>query len=224
MAGFTSETLSFLRDLAADPHPAFFAANRHRYDAHVLAPARAFVTALVPLLAELSPSLVAEPRVHGSILHPRQDVRFASDRALYRDHLGLLFWEGHRAAAPSVLFLRLHPDHVTVGAGARRMDPETLRTYRRRVLDADAGKQLVTAVGAVEDAGWTLRGQTLVHGPRALRCEDPDRARLLRHTALWTSDELAHPGVLGSSRFARWCVRRWRQQWPLHRWAADHLG
>lgn len=223
MSGFTPDTLRLLCDLAADPDPSAFAANRDRYEAHWLAPARAFVTTVAPLLADLSDDLVADPRVHGSILHPRQDVRFDRERPLYRDHVGLLFWEGERTSAPSVLFLRVHPDHVTLGAGARRLGRDQLRAYRTAVVD-DAGGVLVSAVEAVERAGWPLHGQALATGPRDVRSDDPDRARLLRHTALWTSADLAHPGVLGSARFAAWCVRRWRQQWPLHRWLVDHIG
>lgn len=223
MAGFTPDTLRLLRDLAAHSDPATFAAHRDRYEAHWVAPARAFVTSVAPLLAELSDDLVADPRVHGSILHPRQDVRFDRDRPLYRDHVGLLFWEGDRATATSVLFLRVNPDHVTLGAGARRLDRDRLRAYRAGVVDDDVGNALVSAVGAVERAGWPIHGRTLSTGPRAVRSDDPDRARLLRHTALWTSDDLPHPGVLDSTRFASWCVRRWRQQWPLHRWLVDHV-
>lgn len=225
MAGFTPDTSRLLRDLAADPDPATFAANRDRYEAHWLAPARAFVRAAAPLLAELSPTLTADPRVHGSILHPRQDVRFDPERGLYRDHVGLLFWEGDRAAATSVLFLRVHPQHVTLGCGARWLDRDRLRAYRAAVVDDEAGGALVDAVGAIEQAGWSVHGRTLATGPRGLRSDDPDRARMLRHTALWVADDLPPPGVIGSTtRFARWCVRRWCQQWPLHRWLVDHVG
>ncbi len=223
-AGFTPQTLDFLRDLAERPDPDFFATNRDRYHAHWRDPARAFVTAAGPELSALSPDLTADPRVHGSILHPRQDVRFGRDRALYRDHVGLLFWEGQRATATSVLFLRLHPDHVTLGCGARRLDRDQLRAYRQAVVDPTAGSELTTAVAEVEGHGWPVHGQTLARGPRRVRSDDPARQRLLRHTALWTSADLDLPGVLDARRFARWCVRRWRQQWPVHRWLADHIG
>jgi uncharacterized protein (TIGR02453 family) len=224
MAGFPPDTLTLLTDLAADPVPAAFDTNRDRYHDHWLAPARAFVESAGPRLRDLAPGLRAEPRVHGSILHPRQDVRFGTDRALYRDHVGVVFWEGDRATAPSMLYLRVHPDHVTLGAGARRLDRDQLRRYRQLVVDEDAGAALVDAVEEVEGAGWTLHGQTLATGPRSVASDDPDRARLLRHTALWAADDLPHPGVLGSTRFVDWCVRRWGQLLPLHRWVVDHLG
>lgn len=224
MAGFPADTLTFLSDLADDPTPGFFDAHRDRYHDHCLGPARAFVEAAAPLLASLSPRLRAVARVHGSILHPRQDVRFAPHRPRYRDHVGLLFWEGERATAPSVLYLRVHPDHVTIGAGARSFDRDALRAYRDGVVDPVAGGALVDAVTAVEKAGWPVHGAMLVTGPRQVRSDDPDRARLLRHTALWAGADLPHPGVLGTARFPAWCVRRWQQLWPLHRWVTDHLG
>jgi uncharacterized protein (TIGR02453 family) len=223
MSGFGPETLALLTDLSADPRPEVFDANRQRYHDHWVAPARAFVDAVGPRLAAMAPGLRAEPRVHGSILHPRQDVRFGPDRPLYRDHVGLIFWEGDRATATSVLFLRVHPDRVMVGAGARSFDRERLARYRQLVMDDAAGADLVRTVADVEAAGWTLHGEQLAVGPRDRRSDDPDRARLLRHTALWAGDDLPHPGVLSSRRFVDWCVRRWEQQLPLHRWLTDHL-
>jgi uncharacterized protein (TIGR02453 family) len=221
--GFPPETLSLLADLTADPTPAAFDANRERYHAHWVGAARDVVEALAPHLAALSPALRAEPRVHGSILHPRQDVRLGRDRPPYRDHIGLLFWEGDRATAPSVLFLRLHADRLVLGAGARRLDPPRLRAYRTAVVDPARGGALVDAVAAIESAGWAVRGETLARGPRDVTSDDPDRARLLRHTALWGEQDLPHPGVLGSARLAAWCARRWAQLLPLHRWLTDEL-
>lgn len=224
MSGFGPETLALLSDLSADPLPEVFDTNRQRYHDHWVGPAQAFIDAVGPRLATLAPRLQADPRVHGSILHPRQDIRFMKDRPLYRDHVGLMFWEGDRASAASVLFLRVHPDRVVIGAGARSFDREGLRRYRHRVVDHAVGRDLVRAVADVEAAGWTIHGERLAVGPRDVRSDDPDRARFLRHTALWASDDLPHPGVLGSRRFVDWCVRRWEQQLPLHRWLTDHLG
>lgn len=223
MAGFPPDTLTFLRDLAADPTAAFFDAHRDRYHAYWSAPARAFVEAVAPALCDLSPALRAEPRVHGSILHPRQDVRRGRDRPPYRDHVGLIFWEGDRGAAPSVLFLRVHPDHVTIGAGARWFERDRLRAYRRAVLDPDRGNALADTVDDVTAAGWMVHGATLRSGPRGITTPDPQRAALLRHTALWAEDDLPVPGVLGTARFPTWCVRRWAQLLPLHRWLTDEL-
>jgi uncharacterized protein (TIGR02453 family) len=224
MSGFGPETLALLSDLSADPRPEVFDANRQRYHDYWVGPARAFVDAVGPRLAALVPGVRAEPRVHGSILHPRQDIRFGKDRPLYRDHVGLIFWEGDRASAVSVLYLRVHHDRVAIGAGARLLDRDGLARYRRQVVDDGAGGELVRAVADVEAAGWTIHGDQLAVGPRDVRSDDPDRARLLRHTALWAEDDLPHPGVLGSRRFVDWCVRRWAQQLPIHRWLTDHLG
>lgn len=223
MAGFTTDTLDLLRDLAGASDRTTFARHRARYDTHWLAPARAFVETVGPLLTMLAPDLRAEPRVHGSILHPRRDVRFGRDGGLYRDHVGFVFWQGDRAEAASVLFLRVHPDHVTIGAGARSLAPHRLRAWRAAVVDPKVGAGLLGVVDGVERAGWPLQGATLATGPRTVTSDDPDRARLLRHTAVWVGRDLPHPGVLGSSRFASWCVRRWQQQWPLHDWLCTHL-
>lgn len=223
MAGFPPDTLTFLRDLAADPTPAFFDAHRSRYHDVWSGPARAVVEALAPGLRELAPGLRADPRVHGSVLHPRQDVRLGGGRPPYRDHVGLIFWEGDRATAASVLFLRLHADRMVLGAGARRLDRDRLRAYRQAVLEPGRGGMLLDAVDAVEDAGWPLFGATLARGPRDVTTDDLERARLLRHTALWAEQVFPVPGVVGTGRFPAWCLRRWGQLLPLHRWLTDRL-
>ena len=225
MGGFTAATTDFLTDLRANNDREWFAANRDRYEAHWLAPAVEFVTAVTPALQSLAPAMRSEPRIDGSIFRIRRDTRFTTDKRPYKEHLDLWWWEGERHTAPSGLYLRLTTDSLRLAVGATAFDRDRLERYRRAVVDPDAGGALLAAVRPAGRGGWELRGETLKQGPRGLSTEDPERARLLRHGALWTALEVPHPGVFGSTaRLAAWCLRRWEQQLPLHRWLVDHLG
>jgi uncharacterized protein (TIGR02453 family) len=225
VGGFSAATIDFLTDLRANNDRDWFAANRHRYEADWLAPAVAFVTTVTPQLQTLVPAIQGEPRIDGSIFRIRRDTRFAADKRPYKDHLDLWWWEGDRQTAPSGLYLRLTADRLRLAVGATAFDRDRLRRYRGAVVEPDAGEELLAAVKPAGRGGWDLRGETLKQGPRGLFVEDPGRARLLRHGALWAALEVPHPGVLGSpARLASWCLRRWEQQLPLHRWLVDHLG
>lgn len=82
---FTVETFTFLKDLAAHNDRPWLAANKQRYEAHVLAPAVAFVEAMGPRLRKISKHFVASPkRTGGSLLRIYRDTRFARDKSPIR--------------------------------------------------------------------------------------------------------------------------------------------
>src|SRR5215216_5284663 len=115
---FPPDTLTFLDELRAHNDKQWFEANRSRYEAAYVAPAKAFVEAAGPHLQDIVPGIRAEPNVLGSIFRINRDTRFSPDKRPYKDHLDLWFWEGERKSAVSGLFLRVSPDGVVIGAGA----------------------------------------------------------------------------------------------------------
>ena len=65
--GFGHETQAFLARLAANNDRDWFNAHRADYDAHIMAPAIAFVEAMAGPLAAIDPRIAAEARLNGSI-------------------------------------------------------------------------------------------------------------------------------------------------------------
>jgi len=59
----------------------WFDANRQRYEAAYLDPAKAFVDAIGPQLRELVPGISTEARVNGSIFRINRDTRFSKDNS-----------------------------------------------------------------------------------------------------------------------------------------------
>lgn len=224
MSGFGPDTIHFLRDLAANNDRTWFAANRDRYDAHWLAPATAFVTAAGAAVREFAPDVQVEPRVDGSLFRVHRDTRFSADTTPYKDHLDLWFWHGDRPTAVTGFHLRLTATTVAVAAGARTFDRPHLARFRDAVVDPTAGATLLRAETAIAKAGHELRGEALRTAPRNWSSDDERRARLLRHTGLLVVEESPHPATMGTAGFVGWCVRRWRQMAPVHRWLAAHVA
>lgn len=219
---FPAETLSFLTDLRAHNEKAWFEANRDRYEAGYVGPAKAFVEAIAPALEELVPGIATDPKVNGSIFRINRDTRFTKDKIPYKDHLDLWFWEGERTTATSGLFLRIAPDAVTVGAGAHGFDRDRLTRYRTAVMAPEAGRDLASIAAALGRAGHDIGGATYARTPRGFT-PTSDQDRFLRHSALHVAAELPADLAL-DPRLIATLVRHWRAFVPLHRWLQANVA
>lgn len=151
--GFPKEGLAFLRGLALHNEKAWFDAHRADYQAHLLAPAVAFVSTLGPKLRKLSPVVQFEPRVNGSIFRMNRDIRFSKDKTPYKTHLDLWFWEGgEKGWETTGFFFRMFPDRLLLGAGMHTFGKPQLDAYRAAVVADKPGKALQVLV-----AGFTRR-------------------------------------------------------------------
>jgi uncharacterized protein (TIGR02453 family) len=218
---FPAETVKFLTDLRAHNEKAWFDANRARYESGFIEPAKAFVEVIGPELNDLVPRIHAEPSVGGSIFRINRDIRFSSDKRLYKDHLDFWFWEGERKAAASALFLRIWPDGVVVGAGAHGFDKYQLATYRDAVADPVAGAELAMIVTDLEVAGHEIGGETYKRVPRGYAA-DGMAERLLRHSALYVHVELPAKTAT-SAMFIGTVLGHWRAFIPVHRWLVANV-
>ena len=195
--------------------------NRTRYERDLVAPAKAFVTEVAPLLDRLAPGIRAEPRVFGSIFRINRDTRFSPDKRPYEDHLDLWFWHGPRAAAASGLFLRVTADELVVGAGAHDLQKERLQRVRSAVADPDAGAALADVVAGLDRAGIGVAGKSLVRPPAGCAAA-PAAAPLLLHEALFAAVS-APSAVATSDDLGPHLERSWTLLAPLHLWLVDHV-
>lgn len=221
MTAFTPATVAFLKGLGANNSKPWFDAHRADYDAHYIAPAKAFIEAVAEPLARIAPGIRAEPRVNGSIFRINRDIRFSRDKTPYKDHLDLWFWEGDKKTARSSFFFRLTADSLILGCGNHGFDKTGLQKFRTAVHSpASPAAQIVTAF---ENAGLTVNGAHYARLPRGFEAADADAERLLRFNALSVMQETAHPQELFSGTFAEWCAERWKPMAPLHRWLIETL-
>ena len=138
---FDPELFEFLTDLEAHNDREWFAANKHRYDAHVLEPALAFIEDFAPRLEQISPHFRADPRkTGGSLFRIYRDTRFSKDKTPYKTNTGMYFRHARAkdAHAPG-FYLHLAPGQVFGGGGIWRPDTRTV-TRIRQAIAADPSR------------------------------------------------------------------------------------
>jgi uncharacterized protein (TIGR02453 family) len=171
---FTPALFSFLRDLEANNDRAWFAANRHRYDAAILEPGMRFIEGFAPHLAKISSHFIADPRPSGgSMFRIYRDVRFSKDKSPYKTNVGYQFRHeaGRDAHAPG-FYLHLEPGGVFAAAGLWRPDAATARQIRHAIVDDPARWKKATRSKRFTSV-YSLAGESLKRPPSGFDPEDP---------------------------------------------------
>jgi uncharacterized protein (TIGR02453 family) len=222
--GFPKETFAFLEGIAAHNEKAWFDAHRDLYEAGYVAPGRALVDALGPLLRAISPAVQYEARVNRSMHRINRDIRFTKDKRPYKDYLDLWFWHGERRTwdAPGFWF-SLTAKQAQLGVGLYRLEKEALDSFRQSVIHPRSGRALLAAVDKVRQAGdYEIGGKTRKLMPRGFFTE-PDRAEYLLHEGLYTSLSLP-PEAAARSDFADVLAGHYAAMWPVGKWLLDEVA
>jgi len=137
----TRELFGFLAELRRHNNREWFNANRDRYLAEVRDPLLAFIAALAPKLARISPHIVADARPSGgSLLRIYRDTRFSRDKTPYKTNAGLSFGlDAPRNFEAPGYYLHLAPGEVFMGAGIWRPSGDALRAIRQAIVKDPRG-------------------------------------------------------------------------------------
>lgn len=138
---FGGELFDFLDDLRANNSKEWFAANRARYDQHVLEPALVFIEDFAPRLEGISRHFRAEARAQGgSLFRIHRDTRFSKDKSPYKTNIGIHFRHSTAkdAHAPG-FYLHLERGSVFAGAGIWRPDGPTTQRLRDAIVEDPDG-------------------------------------------------------------------------------------
>jgi uncharacterized protein (TIGR02453 family) len=171
---FDEATLRFLRELKSHNDRTWFEANRERYQRHVAEPAFAFIGAIAPHLAEISPHLIASRRrLGGSLMRVHRDTRFSKDKTPYKTNIGIRF--SHARArdvhAPG-FYVHIEPGSHFLGAGIWHPDPKALAAIRREIVEQPTLWQRVrTDEGFIRT--FELGGDRLAKPPRGFPADAP---------------------------------------------------
>ena len=172
--GFPAGTLPFLKQLARHNDRAWFNDNKARYEADVRNPALAFITAMGPPLARLSPHFRAVAKKSGgSLMRVYRDTRFRNDKTPFKTNVGIQFRHelGRDVHAPG-FYVHLEPGACFLGAGIWHPEPPVLASIREFIVDnPNAWKQATQQRRFARD--WALVGDTLSRPPRGF---DPAHA------------------------------------------------
>lgn len=220
--GFPTEGLAFLTELGRQDK-AWFDENRATYDRAVVAPTKAFVSAVGERLADsFAKGIVAQPKTNGSIAPINNDLRFSPDKPPYKDHLLLRFWEGPTKKTAPTLFLRVSEDTLGFATGMMFADPER---WRRVVEDDRTGGALADALATLaKGRPLDIDGRGYKNVPKPYPADHP-RADLLKHKggiqARWAEPA---PKAMTSSRLVDHCMKRLEACADVHRWFVANLA
>ncbi|MCB2111057.1 MAG: DUF2461 domain-containing protein [Defluviimonas sp.] len=182
-AGFPQETFAFLDELAQNNRRSWFEANRARYERFWREPGLAFVEALGPGMAAMTPAMKAEPRLNGSLRRINRDTRFALDKTPYDPQLHLIFWPGAHPNRGAGFHFVLRADGIGYGAGRWAFEGDLLARYRARLADPAERDRLLAAIEAGRGIGCYLDEPHLKTVPKG-HAGTPDWDFLLRYKGL----------------------------------------
>ena len=171
---FTPALFEFLSDLADNNNREWFQDNKARYERDVRDALVQFVSDFGEKLREISPHMVADPRLSGgSVFRIYRDVRFSKDKSPYKTNAGVHFRHevGREVHGPG-LYLHLQPGFVFAGAGIWRPNSGTVGKIRGAIVaNPDRWRSIVS-----EDefnAVYTLEGESLKRAPKGIDPEHP---------------------------------------------------
>lgn len=220
-SGFPREGLEFLTILGGKDK-AWFDDNRSTYEQAVVAPTKAFVVALGERLTdEIAPGIVAQPKTNGSIAPINNDLRFSPDRAPYKNHLLLKFWDGDNKKTAPTLWVRISETEIGFASGAPF--PSVERWRELVAADSTGGEldAILTQLGRGRKLDIAGRDYKKVPKPYD---DDHPRADLLRHKhgiqARWPEPT---PASVTRASFVDWCLRRLNACADLHHWFTANL-
>ena len=171
---FESELFRFLRQLRTHNERAWFEEHKPLYETAVRIPALAFIAAMGPRLAAISPHFLALPKkTGGSLMRVYRDTRFSKDKTPYKTNVGIQFRHavGRDVHAPGY-YVHLEPGRCFVCAGIWRPEPKALRRLRDFIADNPGGWR--QAVGDRRFAArFVLDGESLTRPPRGYPADHP---------------------------------------------------
>jgi uncharacterized protein (TIGR02453 family) len=216
--GFPRQCPKFFADLAKHNNKEWFTLHKPEFDEFVMAPARELVFDLGEKLKQISPKIVADPRVNKSIFRINRDTRFSKDKTPYKTHLAMLFWEGpgEKMESPS-FYLHLESKRLMLGAGIYMFSKPQLGAFRDSVVHKKHGAELEKVVTQVEKKGHEVG---IEHYKKVPRGYDPDhpRAELLKYSGLCSMTEGRIPAVLYKKDLVNYCYKQYKEMAPLHKW------
>jgi len=197
----TQDYFSFFEQLIRNNERGWFQENKPFYESAVAGQLTAFIQAMAPHLAEISPHIVADPRRNGgSMFRIYRDTRFSKDKTPYKTHGAVQFRHalGRDVHAPGYYF-HASPSECVIGAGIWRPAGEDLKKIRTYLAENPSAW-----LSARDDAGFraefALTGETLKRAPRDFPADHPMIEDLKRKDFVamkpFTPPEVMEPGFV----------------------------
>jgi len=171
---FSSDYFAFFTQLIQNNERAWFQEHKPFYESAVAEPLLAFIQAMAPHLAEISPHIKADPRRNGgSMFRIYRDTRFGKDKTPYKTHGAVQFRHvlGKDVHAPGYYF-HAGPTEFVIGAGIWRPDGPNLKKIRTYLAENPDAWQAVRDDALFREV-FALHGERLKRPPRDFPADHP---------------------------------------------------
>ena len=199
------EALEFLRDLEENNDAEWFRAERHRYDAFLVAPAR-----------ELAEKLSDLGRPH--FFRPYNNLRFRPGPPL-KEQFGVAIGYG----AAGGFYFELSLDGLLVAAGLHRPASDQLERFRAAMDDERRARGFIRGLSAARRAGMLPAEPSMKRAPRGYPI-DHRRIEHLRRRELTVSRRHALEPWLHEPACDERIRTQLRAARPLVKWLAETVG
>ncbi len=165
-AYFTPELFRFLTRLKRTNNREWFQAHKDEYEDYARQPALRFITDFAAPLYEISPYLVADPRMsRGSLFRIYRDTRFAFDKRPYKTNVAMRFSHRGKDVHSPGFYLHLEPGGCFVASGLWHPEPPTLLKVRTAIAERPEEWRAVHKLVNWDDASKLSRP------PRGFPCD-----------------------------------------------------
>lgn len=172
---FEPAFFDFFRDLTQNNNKEWFDLNKARFKQTVQTPLIALVETVAPDLMQISPYLVADPKLNGgSIFRIYRDTRFSNDKTPYKTHAAVQFrHQQYKNVHTPGFYLHLGIDKVIYGGGIWMPEPASLQKIRERIRDKPSVWASVVENKRLLDIHGGIEGDGLTRPPKGFSSEQP---------------------------------------------------
>ncbi|MBI5068310.1 MAG: DUF2461 domain-containing protein [Deltaproteobacteria bacterium] len=225
--GFADKGGRFFEELTLHNHRDWFEAHRDQYQEGWLQPMQTLFAEVRGRLARVYPGdAIEKPKV----FRIHRDIRFSKDKTPYKTHIGGLLTlaaaTGGRSQVevPAALYFHVSHTEIFAAAGLYGMDPGTLASHRRALLDPRRGRELDRILAALRKKGFAIEArESLKRPPPGVDPEHP-RVELLRMKGLIAVSPELPRKLLASARLVDRLAEIATACAPLNRWLLRVCG
>ena len=219
--GFSKETIRFFQELRTNNNKQWFQEHKGDYEEFVKEPSRIFVLEMGELLRQISPNIIADPKVNRSLFRLNRDTRFSKDKTPYKTNMGIWFWEGSgKRMESSGYYFHLSPPTLMLGVGMYCFPKDMMKVYREAVVHPVKGKKLKEAVDKVAAKGYEIGVKHYKRVPRGFDAQH-ENAELLLFNGLTAHIEMDIPDEFCSEKILEFAFKRYKEMSPIQKWVYD---
>jgi uncharacterized protein (TIGR02453 family) len=168
--GFSTEALTFLRNLKRNNRREWFQPRKEIFEAKLKIPMIQLVEAINSELLDFAPEHIADPKK--AVYRIYRDTRFSADKTPYKTHIAAIFPDRSLGKHSSAgFYFHLTEKSVGVAAGSYMPGPDELRAFRTWL--AENHKKFRDAARKPEKLLGKLQGSAVTRMPKGFDASHP---------------------------------------------------